>query len=76
MKQIYMIPLVSLAVAMSVGCGSGSPSASDDKQLRESFAKKNFDIQDVPPEHRAMVQGMMDAAKKNAAAGHSPGEGK
>lgn len=74
MKNLLFVILI-LGYVCSAGCSSDQTSATEEKNLRQQFAKKNFDIKDVPPNERAMVQGYMDRAKKMAAEGKSPGVG-
>jgi hypothetical protein len=76
MKKILFLSILTISVVGAVGCHGGSSEAANDKALRQGFAKTHFDISEVPPEHRALVQGYIDRSKAMAAAGKSPGEGK
>jgi len=72
MKKILLFALLGTVGAANLGCKSDGPTASDDKAVRAGFAKKTFDINDVPPNERARVQGFMDRAKQMGAKGKPP----
>ena len=49
---------VATLAAASVG-GCGNQAAKDDAEMRKAMTKKNWSINDVPPEQRAKVQALM-----------------
>lgn len=76
MKKLSVFALFALLVAGNVACGGGSSAnAADDKELRAKFAKQKFDMNDVPPSQRAMVQGFIDRRNKMAAQAQTHGVG-
>ncbi len=76
MNKILIVLVVSMPLVAALGCSSDGPSAAEQKQLKVQFERKNFDIKDVPPERREMVQGFIDRQKQMLAAGKQPGVGK
>ncbi len=63
------ILFAALAAFVVVGCNS-EPGASpaEEKKLRDGFAKKNFDINEVPEKDRERVRAFMNANNGGAAA--------
>jgi hypothetical protein len=58
------------------GCSGGSDSSPQaDKDMHAKFAKTKFDMNDVPPNQRAMVQGFIDRAKAGVKPGSAPSQG-
>jgi len=76
MMKILFLGLMLGLVWLITGCKPDNAAGSDDKALRAQFAKKTFDIKDVPIKDRARVQGFIDRAKEMAAQGKSPAAGK
>jgi hypothetical protein len=74
MKHLVFLCLFAPLTAAIGGCKGDTPSPAEEKQLRESFAKPHFDMKDVPPNERAMVQGYIDRSKNMAAQGKPPGQ--
>jgi len=73
MKKLLIFASLGALLWVNLGC-SGSSEAADDKALRQKFAKEKFDMNDVPPSQRAMVQGFIDRAK-HAPPGKQPAAG-
>jgi PBP1b-binding outer membrane lipoprotein LpoB len=61
MKKIYSLILCVVVAGVVVGCGDKTPSAVEDKKLKDQFAQKEFDINKVPEKDRAMVESIMKA---------------
>lgn len=66
MRNIFALISVVVLMAMTLGCSSEA-TAKDEKKLRDDFAQKEFDINKVPADKRAMIQGMIDAQKSGNA---------
>ena len=62
LKLIWVLLLV-VSCALQVGCGSASSQVEVTK-LKQGYEKKNYSLDDVPPDKRAMVKAMMEASKK------------
>ncbi len=52
------IALATMGTASIAGCGNKS-AANDDAEMRKAMTKKNWSVNDVPPEQRARVQALM-----------------
>jgi len=56
------------ALVMAQGCGKGtSTTSSSDAEMRKTMMKKNWSINDVPPDKRAMVQAFMNQSRSGQA---------
>lgn len=60
-----------LSLLITAGCSS-SDSAQEQKQLQSGYSRKNYSVNDVPPEQRAIVKGFMEAGKKGTMPASSP----
>jgi hypothetical protein len=69
MNKIQDAVFMSVILLAMSGCSSSGTSPADETKLKQQFAKKNFDINDVPANERQMVQGFIDRNKKMAAQG-------
>jgi hypothetical protein len=76
MKKAMLFPFFGILLGVVLGCSGGDPSAADDKALRKQFAKDKVDINDVPPDQRARVQGFMNRAAEMRAKAQSQGANK
>jgi hypothetical protein len=56
-KIISQAGLSTLLILVAIGCAK-TETAQDDKKLREAFSGKTFDPNKMPPEARAIVEGM------------------
>jgi hypothetical protein len=65
----YRFLIVSLAVLAAgfvvAGCGDKALSAAEEQKMKDSFAKPPK-IEDLPPDERARIQGMIDAQRGGA----------
>jgi hypothetical protein len=75
MKKLLAFGSLGLLLTVNMGC-SGSSAQADDKELRKQFGKEKFDINDVPQNQRAMVQGYIDRAKNMSGPSKAASSGK
>ena len=61
MKNIALVVAVALVAICALGCGEKAVTKEDDAKLKADFAKKEFNLKDVPEKDRAMVEGIMKA---------------
>ena len=57
----------TLVLTMVQGCKGTSTTSSDDTEMRKTMTRKNWSINDVPPDKRAMVEAFMNQSKSGQA---------
>jgi hypothetical protein len=57
----------TLALTALQGCKGTSTTSSDDAEMRKTMTRKNWSINDVPADKRAMVEAFMNQSKSGRA---------
>jgi hypothetical protein len=57
----------TLVLAAIQGCKGTSTTSSDDAEMRKTMTRKNWSINDVPADKRAMVEAFMNQSKSGRA---------
>ena len=61
MKNLLLVVAVAVVAVCALGCGEKAATKEDDAKLKADFAKKEFNLNDVPAKDRGMVEGIMKA---------------
>jgi uncharacterized protein YceK len=61
--NLIRVMLVLVSYALQSGCGSSS--SQEEAKLKQGYEKKNYSLEDVPVDKRAMVKAMMESTKKS-----------
>ncbi len=72
MKHVWVGGILTIFIAVCVGCGGGSSSAKDDAALRKQFEQRKPDLSHMSPQQRAYVQGLI--AKYSNVKPSAPGQ--
>lgn len=74
MKIATVIMILAVLIGVVAGCSGGTTAEQDDKELRKQLSKPKIDMNDVPPNQRAMVQGYIDKANAMRAKAEAHGK--
>jgi hypothetical protein len=66
-KLALFLACGTLVLVMSQGCKGTNTTSSDDTEMRKTMTRKNWSINDVPPDKRAMVEAFMNQSKSGQA---------
>ncbi len=61
MKKLSFAAAILGAALLMIGCGEKTATKEEDAKLKADFAKKEFNLNDVPEKDRARVEAMMKA---------------